>query len=888
MIGRTLGPYQVVDKLGAGGMGEVYRAKDARLNRTVAIKVLSGESATDPDRRERFEREAKAISALDHPNICPLYDVGDHDGTYFLVMPCLEGQTLAERLTKGALPVDQAIKIAIEIATALDAAHRHGIVHRDLKPGNVMLTKAGVKLLDFGLAKLKKAPGPLTYSGVAKLAGETTHASGTGIGTLLGTMPYMAPEQVEGREVDARSDIFALGAVIYEMVTGTRAFKGDSPASVIGSILKDEPAAMTKAQPLAPAALDHMVTTCLAKDPDERWQSAADISRELKWIQQSPAATQAQPRASSANVWVKATAAALAIAGIVAVLAWPAWRRSEAPISESIRFRVPPPPGYTFVGGTSSISVLQFSVSPDGRYLVFVSSLPGVEPTLWLRPLNDLAGRELTGSSGAIGPFWSSDSRSVGFFAGGRLKTINIGTGELRDIAPASRSPRGAAWSSDGVILMGGDSGMGLSKVSVSTGLVEVATRGTEDANSHRWPSFLPGGRRFLYYARGTIDHRGIYVGSLDGDAPVRVLETAYHGQYANGFLLTMRQGVLLAYPFDERTATITGDPVQVANRIGGSSTQHAAFSASDTGILVHTGDSSEISRLTWFDRSGRETDSKLPTANIPTFRLSPDGRQVATARMDPILNTTDIWITDFDRTASTRFTLDPANDFAPVWSQDGKQIAFRSDRSGMNLLYRKASIGGTLDEQVSTFDASNPSDWSPDGRHILFFQALARTSADVGLAALNNSPQPAFILNTVFDEYDGRYSPDGRWIAYVSNESGRSEVYVQPYPITGSKWIVSSGGGTEPRWRGDGRELFYLAGGGRLMSVMVDTNTVFRASQPRDLFQTRIPPARNFYQTSVDATADGQRFLIKTPVDDASSPSLTVVTNWTVDLARR
>ncbi len=876
--GARLGPYEIVSPLGAGGMGEVYRATDSRLNRTVAIKVLSDESAADADRRERFEREAKAISALDHPNICALYDVGEHEGTYFLVMPCLEGQTLDERLKKGALPLDQAIKCAIEIGIALDAAHRHGIVHRDLKPGNIMLTKTGLKLLDFGLAKLKKDQGPM---------GNTTIASGTGIGTLLGTMPYMAPEQIEGRDVDARSDIFALGAVIYEMVTGQRAFKGETPASVIGAILKDEPAPLKTLKPLTPAALDHVVSACLAKDPDERWQSAADIARELKWVGQSGSDVVAVRLPKPRSGW-RAAAITILVAAAVAAMAWPALRPSTA-APPVIRFGLEPPPDHVFVGSISSISILQFALSPDGRHVIFVAGRRGTEPVLFLRALNDVSERRLQGTEGAADPFWSPDSQSVGFFAGGRLKTLHLGSGEVREICRASRASRGGAWSANGVIVFGGDSGAGLSKVDIATGVVETATRGAELMNSHRWPSFLPDGRRFIFYARGERAHRGLYVGSLDSMEPIRFLETVFNGVYASGHLVTVRDGALLAYPFDEANLRLTGDPIQIADRLGGSSTQRAAFSLSNTGMLVYAGGTNEIHRLSWFDRTGRESDPQLLPGNIATFLLSPDAKQLAATRVDPDLNTTDIWISDFDRGASARFTLDPANDISPVWSHDGARIVFRSDRSGDNWLYTKAASGGAADQQVTAYNASNPTDWSADGTLVMFHQSLAGTNSDLGLAAVGgDAKKPEFIVNNAFDEYDGRFAPGGKWIAYVSNESGRSEVYVQPFPVTGSKWVISSAGGTEPRWRRDGKELFYLAADGKLMAVAVETGAAFKAGPPKALFQTRIPPSMNLFHTSIDVTADGQRFLIKTPVTGAPAAKLTVVTNWPSELPSR
>ena len=730
---------------------------------------------------------------------------------------------------------------------------------------------------------MKKTAGPLTFSGMTRLTGDTTQATATSVGTLLGTMPYMAPEQVEGRDVDARSDIFSCGAVIYEMLTGQRAFKGDSPASVIGAILKDEPSPIASAVPLAPPALDHVVATCLAKDPDERWQSAADVARELKWIAHMPATTTQAAVPTTRRVGLPAAIGALAGAALVAVMGWST--RQPTTIGEVIRFPVHPPADARFIGRTSSISILQFAISPDGRQLVFVAGRAG-EPALFLRTLNNADAHELAGTAGGTDPFWSPDSRSIGFFADGRLKAIDIGTRELRDICPASRAPRGGTWNRDGVIVFGGDSGAGLSKVQAATGIVDVATRGTPGANSHRWPWFLPDGRRFIFYARGEAAHRGLYVTSLDGGEPVRIVESMFNGAYGNGFLLTARQGALLAYPFDERTATISGDPIQVADRVGGSSTQRAAFSISSTGMLVHAGGTNELSRLSWFDREGREIDANLRPGNIATFRLAPDGRQVAVTRVDPVLNTTDIWISDFDRQASARFTLDPGNDLSPVWSRDGQRVVFRADRSGDNLLYLKSSNGGAADEKVTVYNASNPTDWSPDGRHILFGQSVATTGADIGLALLaGNATAPTFIINNVYDEYDGRFAPDGKWLAYVSHESGRPEVYVQPFPVTGRKWIVSTAGGTEPRWRADTRELFYLAADGKLMAVPVETRSTFQAAAPKPLFQTRIQRSTNLFHVSVDATADGERFLLKTPVQDAAAPALTVVANWPAEL---
>ena len=888
--GSRLGPYEVVAPLGAGGMGEVYRAKDTRLNRTVAVKVLPSDAAGDTDRRERFEREAKAISALDHPHICPLYDVGEHDGTYFLVMPCLDGQTLADRIANGPLSIDQAVKIAIEIASALDAAHRHGIVHRDLKPGNVMLTKSGVKLLDFGLAKLKKTTGPLTYSGMTRLAGDSTHATnpGTGIGTLLGTMPYMAPEQVEGRDVDARSDIFALGAVIYEMLTGERAFKGDSPASVIGAIMKDTPPSIASLQPLTPPALDHVVSTCLAKDPDERWQSAADIARELKWVagEGTRSVERERPHGARFGFWtgVAATAAVITAMGLVA------WPRAKPMATEVVRFPLLPPPGGSFSGTQASVPVIQAAISPDGKQIVFVAARRDTPPSLWVRALDHVSPRMLEGTANAIDPFWSPDSKSVGFFADGRLKRIELASGRVQDICEASYSTRGAAWAPDGTIIFG-DASSALVRVASTGGPVTKVLAGempTGVANSQRWPQFLPDGRHFLFYTRGGApDTRGVFVASLDGGVLKRLLDSTMSALYADGHLLVIKDGALMAYPFDPDRLEIAGEPITIASQVGGSSTQQAPMSVSQNGVLVYGGGLRDTGDLQWFDRAGSPLGDPVQSGNFVHMSLSPDETALLTSRVDPLTNTSDIWLVDLTRVASTRITLDPLNDMGATWSPDGSRFVFRSDRGAGNFLYGLSLKGGSREETVYTArDVSFPTDWSADG-HILYHTTSARTALDVGAIRLSDQSVIA-IAATRFNEYDAHFSPDGKWVAYVSEESGEPQVYVQPFPPTGRKWAVSTNGGAEPRWRGDGRELFFVDRSLRLMSVTVNPKAdEFRVLVPQLLFQTRIPKFGMAYRGQLVAAKDGRRFLLNVGPESSVWPSVTVVLNWTAALAQ-
>jgi len=627
-------------------------------------------------------------------------------------MPCLEGQTLADRLLKGPVPPDQAMRFAIEIATALDAAHRHGIVHRDLKPGNIMLTKAGVKLLDFGLAKLKPSMGPLTYSGINQLSpsvGDSTKAplTGTAIGTLLGTMPYMAPEQLEGRDVDSRSDIFAFGAVVYEMVTGHRAFKGDTPASVIGAILKDHPAPMGSTQPLTPPAVDHVVSTCLAKDPDERWQSAADIARELRWIaeagprQSSPAGTHRSHRQTAIR-WAAAgfmTAAVIAIGTAIAMRP-----TGTAPQASLVRFDVTPPGGTTFAAIGATIPSIQLALSPDGRRVVFVAtpSAGRLIPVLWLRTLDNVTPQRLAGTENASYPFWSPDNRFIGFFAGGKLRKIDTSGGLVQVLCDASTNVRGGTWNTDGVIVFGQASGGGMARVSAAGGPVTPVTTLRPGENSHRWPFFLPDGRHFLYLARGDSELRGIYVGSLDGTKPRRIVESVFNAVYVPGYLLIMREGALLAHPFDLTELRITGDPVSVAEHVGGSSSSLAAFSATH-GALTYGYGLTTLSELTWFDRSGKPLGSPIRSGDFVNFRLSPDDTRLAVTRVDPEFNTADVWVSDLSRAVETRFTLDPMNDASPVVGLRSRQRPASHADHGRRQRPRqsKAARDGGLTEQI-------------------------------------------------------------------------------------------------------------------------------------------------------------------------------------------
>jgi Tol biopolymer transport system component/tRNA A-37 threonylcarbamoyl transferase component Bud32 len=910
--GTRLGPYEIVAPLGAGGMGDVYKAHDTRLNRTVAIKVLQDEAAEDAEARARFAREARAISSLDHPHICALYDVGEHQGANYLVMQHLEGQTLAERLAKGPLPIEQALQCGIQIADALDWAHRHGITHRDLKPGNVMLTRASAsrqgpvqaKLLDFGLAKLRAQADPVSLS-VSGATGVSDHIP-TAKGTILGTIHYMAPEQVEGKDADARSDIFALGTLLYEMTTGRRPFEGGSAASVMGAILKDDPPPMTTLQPVTPSALEHVVHTCLAKDPDDRWQSVSDVKRELGWIASTLTATDAssigRPSGKRAYFpWIAAVAGLLAALAATLPAAWRQWFAvpREQPVA---RFEITSPVPFTSTGG--SVPVTQLAVSPDGRRIAFVAGPPGGRGALWIRSLDAAEPEMLAGTEDASYPFWSPDSRFIGFFAQERLKTVDITGGPPQVLCMASPNARGGAWNRDGVIIFSPATTTGLLRISASAGSEPTHLLDLRDGEfSYRWPSFLPDGRHFLYFVRAREGKAGIYVGSMDGQVRQLVLPHAnYNAVYArSGYLLTLRNGTLLAYSFDERALRTAGEPVRVAERVGGSSVNLGSFSessASDASVLAYAGGlTAALNRLEWFDRTGRSLGPATDGGDYVSFRLSPDGRQVAFSRVDPQRGNSDVYLMDVERRVETRFTSDPGNDVSPVWSPNGSQIVFRSDRAGGNFPFLKPSNAAAPERQLGPgFEVQFTTDWSRDGKVLVGHTNSPSGAYDVMTLALDGSAapdvapgaKPVAFADSEFAERDGVFSPDGRWLAYVSDASGRIEVYVAPFPRAGGARRVSVAGGSEPHWRHDGKELFYLAPDRTLMAVDVATGATLESGTPHPLFRTQAPFPGSFWRMNYDVTADGSRFLVTTPVEGSARPSpLSVVLNWPAALRK-
>jgi serine/threonine protein kinase/Tol biopolymer transport system component len=892
--GSRLGPYEILAPAGAGGMGEVYKARDTRLERTVAIKVLPAHLSQTPEGRQRFEREAKTISQLSHPHICALHDVGHQDGTEYLVMEFLEGETLTDRLARGPLPLEQALRFGIEIADALDKAHRQGVIHRDLKPGNVMLTKSGVKLVDFGLAKFSAASSPGS-SGVTSFP---TQGPGlTAEGTILGTFQYMAPEQLEGKEADARTDIFAFGAVLYEMVTGEKAFSGKSQASLIGAILHTQPAAISAVQPLSPPALDRVVARCLAKDPEDRWQTAHDAMLELKWIaagsgsQAGLPAPTAQRKSREKTGWLVAGLLLLSLLGAIPFLVRGLGSRTAK--EHVLKLSIVPPEKTLMHPG-------HFAISPDGRRLAFVAVAPDGRSLLWVRSLDSLEAKALPGTENAAGPFWSPDSRFVGFFAEQKLKKIEAAGGPPLAICDASNG-RGGTWNREGVIVFAPTPTTALHRVSADGGESTPITT-LDDArqeNSHRHPHFLPDGRHFLYYVRSyRPENRTVCVGSLDSKETRRLAGPNSPAVFVPpGFLIFVREeGALVARRFDPKRMELSGDPILIADRVRPfDSTAPNSFSVADDGTLVIGTGGTAARKLVWLDRAGQEIGSTEHRGVIIDLRLSPDQTSLALDHVDPDVGGRQIWIQEFARGVTARFAFGAVQDVSPVWSPDGRRIAFGSDRGGaarINQIYVKASSGAGSEELLfRSADAKFLTDWSRDGRFLLFEVVTppAATRTDLWTLPLDGAGGPRPYLATAFNESLGRFSPDGRWVAYTSDETGKNEVYVQSFPVSTGKWKVSSDGGSQPVWRGDGRELFFLSRTRQIHSVSVTPGgATFAAGPPRALFPT--PPffaAGTGSRFHYDVTPDGGRFLVARSWDSEAGYIVHVLVDWTAELEK-
>src|SRR6202790_1340952 len=878
--GTKLGPYEIQSPLGAGGMGEVYRARDTRLDRDVAVKVLSAKLSSDPASRQRLEREAKAISKLSHPHICTLHDIGHQDGVDFLVMELVEGETLDQRLTKGPLlPPEQTLRIAAQIAGALAKAHKLGIVHRDLKPSNVMLTKTGAKLMDFGLAK-EFGPPPLPDALTAMTAEQSKL---TAEGTIVGTFQYMAPEQLEGKDADARTDIFALGALIYEMATGQPTFTGKSPASIIAAILSFEPEPMKALQPMTPSALERVVKKCLAKDPDERWQSASDLATELIWIAEGGSQAGEAPHAPTRNTkWQRVSWLLAATFFLLAVAGGAAWWKASNRRLPPMYFHSPVP-----------FAANDLALSPDGRTLAMVTySTQANNYVLWT---NEVGGRQtnsLVGTQGASYPFWSPDAKFIGFFADGKLKKVDASGGQVQVLCDAPNG-RGGTWNRDGVIVFTPDGFGGLFRVSSSGGppLEMTQLDAARFETSHRWPVFLPDGKHFLYLAAnfaGRLENNAIFLGALDSQERRLLVSTSANAAYAEpGYLLYLRDKTLVAQSFDRRRYVLSGEPHTLSDEVlYFPVVDRAVFSVSSGAVLVtQTGKGASLSQVTWFDRSGKPAGTVGMPGTYSNVRLSPDGRRVAVDQTDPDGRNVDIWILEPDRGATTRLTFDPSYHATPIWSPDGKQILFSVNRKlGFQLHLKNADGSGSEDEvaDFGTLSSINPWDWSRDGKY-----ALVRKANELWyLSWPERVAKP--LLQVKWTVRNAQFSPDGRWMAYASNETGRMEIYVSPFPTGNGKWQVSSAGGEEPRWRQDGKELSYLSADGKMMAVPVKTGTSFEAGFPAALFQTpRRQPVSAQDVFSYDVSGDGQRFLILSKVDEANPAPLSVLLNWASEIEK-
>jgi Tol biopolymer transport system component len=883
MRGMRLGVFEVEGFVGAGGMGEVYRARDTRLDRHVAIKVLSPDTATDPRVRARFAYEARAIARLSHPHICALYEVGHHDGIDFLVMEYLEGETLAARLRKGPMPLTQALRMAAEIAEALAVAHAQGIVHRDLKPANVMLTDRGAKLLDFGIARLR-AP---TESGPSA-ASSAFPSSQTAPGLVVGTLQYMAPEQLEGSEIDARVDTFAFGAVFYEMVTGRKAFEGTSHASVISAILSSEPPAVAVVKPLTPPDVDRVIRTCLAKDRNERWANIHDVRLQLDWIAKhlsagAAAAGVAQNPRRELAAWTIA-----AMAGLALFVVWASGVRKPTPTMPTHVSSLLPPPGVSFETDEAP------AISPDGRQLLFVGHDMNGRQLLYTLAL-DVASpaQPLANTDGASLPFWSPDSQSVGFFAQGKLKTLDLETKRIQTLADAG-APRGGTWNRDDIILFVPRPGTGLYRISSAGGEPAPVKVGPGGGGGFPWfPSFLPDGRHFLFFtpAPAQPESAGVFVASLDSTTAKPLIAARSRGVHAPGYLLFWREGALLAQAFDETALEVRGNPVLIANAVGlNPVTNQGLFSVSDSGALVFFAGAVGESELVWVDRAGRQIGEAGPKGVFNSLSLSPDAASVVYDQAESRNRTFDLWRLDFARGIPDRLTFHPSHDIFPLWSPDGTRIAFASLREPPPQLYElTANSAGTEKRLLKTNFPAGPSGWSADGNLLIYDITDPQTSGDIWALALTGNSEPHPVVHTSADEHYGTLSPDGRWLAYISNETGPYEVYVESFPPTGFKRQISTQGGFEPHWRRDGTELFYMAPNQMLMAIGVKAGpTTLGVSAPKALFPTRIKWMEIQAVAHHYAPApDGQRFLISRVTAEAQSVPVTIVLNWSAALSK-
>jgi eukaryotic-like serine/threonine-protein kinase len=887
--GTRLGAYEVISPIGAGGMGEVYKARDMRLDRTVAIKVLPDHFADLGASRERFEREAKTIASLNHPHICTLYDVGREGSTDYLVMEYIEGETLAQRLTKGPLPLQQVLQYAIEIADALDKAHRKGITHRDLKPGNIMLTKGGTKLLDFGLAKLAQDNAPVTPESQQATLKDAVTAQGT----ILGTLQYMAPEQVEGKtdEIDARTDIFAFGVVVYEMATGKKAFEGKSQASLMAKILETDPAPMATLAPMTPPALDRLVKRCLAKDPDDRWQSARDLEEELKWITdsgvQAVKAFGAAPEAGrtfGARTLGFIAAGAFFAAAIVGVAVW--FLKPAPTLPKAVtRFTIAPPANQLLFTDAAPAGFV-LAISPDGTRIAYESHPAGSSQfQLYLRSLNSLESVPIPGAEHGLDPFFSPDGQWLGFYSGEALKKVPVNGGTAITLAPVTTGVQ-PAWTSQGTIFFGTAFGQ-LYQIPDAGGNPQALFQLDKGEAGERDPVLLPGGKEVAFTSSvgsgtggGRVSVRSLATGERHDLIPAQAIRLRY---VPPGYLVYAQNGNLMAAPLDLTRLALTAPPVTVLEGVlssAGSGT--AQYDISASGTLVYMPGQHTPLKLVWVDRRGGEQPVNAPPHSYVLPRISPDGRRVAVGVEE---SDAQVWLYDLERDALTRVTFQGAPNVDPIWTPDGQRITYKGTG---NLIYWQPADGSGSAEQITNdpLGTNNvPGSWSPDGQHMVFTYDVGG-GRQLWIYSVKDHKIAPFEPNPPHYETAPRFSPDGRWIAYGSPESGRYEIYVRPYPGPGGKWQVSTQGGTEPVWNPKGHELLYREGK-KLMAVEYEGQQSFSPGKPKELFEGpyALTP-RSF--PDYDVSPDGQRFLMVKPSEEQQTSQIVVVQNWVEELKQK
>jgi eukaryotic-like serine/threonine-protein kinase len=896
--GDHLGPYQILSAIGAGGMGEVYRARDAKLGRDVALKVLPEAFARDAERMARFQREAKVLASLNHPNIATIHGLEDSGSTHALVMELVEGPTLADRIKQGPIPIDEALRIAKQICEALEYAHERGIVHRDLKPSNVKVTNDdAVKVLDFGLAKALEGDA----SGIDIANSPTMSRMATQAGVLLGTAAYMAPEQAKGKSVDRRADIWAFGCVLYEMLTGKMAFTGETVTDTLAAVIMKDPdwAQLPAATPMRVRV---SLQRCLQKDPKQRLRDIGEARISLdEVLSGAPEATATSSTPAPIPFWRRALPWALFGVTAVGLTALAFVHFGEKPpVAEPVHLEMPLP-DKAIMPDTGT-----FALSPDGRQFAFFAAGPDGMQDLWIRSLDLAEARPLPGSeSSALAPFfWSPDSRSIVFDAGGKLRKIDIFSDAAETLCDLSHTGVGGSWNRDGIIVFGQSPGV-IMRVSANGGSTSPLT--TLDSSrseiQHVLPSFLPDGRHFIYLRTSSKpENSGVYIGSLDAKPEEqdskRLLATAYGPAYVPssdpgfGQLLFVHDGTLMTQSFDARRLELVGDPIPVAAQLG-SYREFGFFSASANGVLIYrAGSGSGDSQPTWYSRQGNVLGTAEERGLYDTPALSPDGRRAALGRRDPQNGKTALWLVDFSSGTSTRFTFGSSSARYPIWSPDGNRIIFMSNPGGVLDLYQKPANGAEEEQLLlKSSETKTPSSVSRDGRFLLYFTQDAKTKYDLWVLPLMGDKKPFPFLRTEFNEVDGHFSPDGHWVAYGSDESGRFEIYVRKFSPestpegsdTGGKWQVSYGGAQEPRWSADGKELYYLTPDWKVMVVEVSTNPVFQARMPKLLFSAPPQPSN----TAGDYTVDGKRFLFLAPIEHAEQAPFTVMLNWQAALKK-